>query len=105
MVEISVDIKDKIMNYINLLKENGFPIKEAFLFGSYAHGKQDEWSDIDLAIVSDKFEGNRFLDKEKIRTLQRQIDNRISPFPLSNEDLIDDWFVKSEILQKGIRIF
>ncbi len=33
------------------------PIKEIILFGSYAHGNPKEYSDIDLAVISDWFEG------------------------------------------------
>ena len=29
-----------------------FPVDAAYLFGSYAQGKPDEWSDIDVAIFS-----------------------------------------------------
>ena len=32
-------------------------IKKAVLFGSHASGREREWSDIDLAVISDDFEG------------------------------------------------
>ena len=35
--------------------QRGIRIKKAFLFGSYAKGQQGEWSDIDLALVSEQF--------------------------------------------------
>ncbi len=41
------------------------PIKEFLLFGSYAHGNPKEYSDIDLAVISDWFEG-----KPKIENMQ-----------------------------------
>jgi len=40
-------------------------IKEVILFGSYAHGKPKEYSDIDLAVISDWFEG-----RPKIENMQ-----------------------------------
>ncbi len=41
-----------------LLKENGIEISAIYIFGSYANGDFDlEWSDIDIAIVSDNFSG------------------------------------------------
>ena len=40
-------------------------VKWAILFGSYAQGTFNEWSDIDLAIVSKVFVGDRFEDRKK----------------------------------------
>ena len=39
------------------LKSSGYNPKEAILFGSYASGKNSEYSDIDLAIWDEKFTG------------------------------------------------
>lgn len=104
MVKIPTEIKNKILLYLDLLNKNGFQIEQAYLYGSYANGNSSELSDIDLAIVSDRFEGNRILDKEKIRGLYRQIDQRLSPYPLNKSTLEDSIFVQSEIIKKGIRI-
>ena len=41
------------------------PIKEFILFGSYAQGNPKEYSDIDLAVISDWFK-----DKPKIENMQ-----------------------------------
>jgi len=41
------------------------PVKEIILFGSYAHGNPKEYSDIDLAVISDWFEG-----RPKIENMQ-----------------------------------
>ena len=60
--------EDKIIEiirgfYAELKQE--IPIKEIILFGSYAQGNAKEYSDIDLAIISDWFEG-----KPKIENMQ-----------------------------------
>ncbi|MCX6155322.1 MAG: nucleotidyltransferase domain-containing protein [Candidatus Kapabacteria bacterium] len=78
MAQIEPQILKIAQDYILLLEDKGFSIHDAYLYGSYASGTQNEWSDIDLAIISDKFVGNRFLDKEKIRGLYRKIDLRLS---------------------------
>jgi predicted nucleotidyltransferase len=97
-------IEEAIKAYIQQLENIGIHIQQAILFVSYAHGKHDEWSDIDLAIVSQDFVGNRFEDKNKIRKLTLQVNSDISPFPFRPEDFNDsDYFVK-EILETGIRI-
>ena len=62
-----------IKHFINELQKNNIPIKEAILFGSYARGNYHDWSDIDLALVSDAFEGERFRDRNKIRRIKLEI--------------------------------
>ena len=52
---------------IGLDKQFGHKIEELYeprciiLFGSYVTGKQNEWSDIDLIVVSDEFERVKWL--------------------------------------------
>jgi predicted nucleotidyltransferase len=97
-------IEKSVKSYIEKLEGIGIHVQQAILFGSYASGKNDEWSDIDLAIVSDDFAGNRFEDRNKIRKITLQVNSDISPMPFRPEDFNDsDYFVK-EILEKGIRI-
>jgi predicted nucleotidyltransferase len=70
-------IPDKITSIINQflteLKKNNISVEQAFLFGSYARGTSTEWSDIDLAIISPDFEGDRFKDRNKIRRIKLKI--------------------------------
>ena len=103
MVEIQPEILNLVDSYILLLEKNGFNITEAYLFGSLINGKFDEWSDIDLAVVSEKFDGDRFEDKEKIRGFYRKIDDRLSILPLNKESL-DSYFIQKEVIEKGIRV-
>jgi predicted nucleotidyltransferase len=79
-------------------------LANAILFGSYAKGNNYEFSDIDIALVSDNFEGVRFLDKEKIRRITLNIDYRISPLPYRTEDFMEDNLFVKEILDTGIKI-
>ena len=41
--------------FVEPCSKNGLPVFSAWLFGSFAKGKQHEGSDIDLALVSDSF--------------------------------------------------
>ncbi len=70
----------------------------------YVSGKDNEWSDIDLAIVSNDFAGNRFEDRNKIRKITLKVNSDISPMPFRPEDFNDsDYFVR-EILETGNKI-
>ena len=53
-----------IRGFITELRRE-IPIKEIILFGSYARGNPKDYSDIDLAVISDWFEG-----KPKIKNMQ-----------------------------------
>ena len=97
-------IEKTVKSYLEQLERIGIHVQQAFLFGSYASGKHDEWSDIDLAIVSKDFIGNRFEDRNKIRKITLQVNSDISPMPYRPEDFNDsDYFVK-EILETRIKI-
>ena len=97
-------IEKTVKSYLEQLEAIGIHVQQAILFGSYASGKNDEWSYIDLAIVSKDFVGNRFEDRNKIRKITLQVNSDISPMPYRPEDFNDsDYFVK-EILETGIRI-
>lgn len=62
-------IEKTVKSYVEQLENIGIHVQQAILFGSYAAGKHDDWSDIDLAIVSKDFIGNRFEDRNKIRKI------------------------------------
>ena len=97
-------IERTVRTYLEELERIGIHVQQAILFGSYATGKYDEWSDIDLAIVSKDFVGNRFEDRNKIRKITLKVNSDISPMPYRPEDFNDsDYFVK-DILKTGIRI-
>ena len=77
MVKIPDKIKTIIDRYISLLRDNNIFIKDAYLFGSYAKGNNHEWSDIDIAIISDSFDGIRIKDKDKIRKLTLSVSSSL----------------------------
>lgn len=97
-------INQIIKKYIKELEKNGFRITEAFLFGSYARGTAEEWSDIDIALVSPDFTGDRFRDRQRIVPLTREIDIRIEPMPFRPRDFKDDPIMAEEIKQSGKRV-
>ena len=65
MVKIPYRIKKIVIDYVDSLNSNNIQIQNAILFGSYVNGNYNEFSDIDIALVSDCFNGFRFLDRKK----------------------------------------
>jgi len=70
---------------------------------SNAHGKNTEYSDIDIALISEDFTGVRYLDIKKIGRIVRDIDYRIEIPPFSMRDK-DDFMFLVEIIKTGIRV-
>lgn len=104
MVQLPAKVRDILDKYLLALNRNNIPIKQAILFGSYATGHHREWSDIDIALVSDIFKGNRFDDKDKIRKITLSISSEIEVIPFSPNDFnSQNPFVK-EILKTGIKL-
>jgi predicted nucleotidyltransferase len=104
MVEISDIVISKIKRFIAELEKNSIHVQKAVLFGSHAKGTSNEWSDIDLAIVSDDFSGDRFDDKARIRPFKKVVGWDISAVPFRVEDFENSLFVRDEILKYGREI-
>jgi uncharacterized protein len=104
VAKIPDQIRKTIDEYIRALENNHIHVQGAVLFGSYADGRANEWSDIDIALVSDSFDGDRFDDRSKIRRITLSVSSDLSPLPFRPEDFTpENPFVK-EIMEKGVRI-
>ncbi len=90
-----------IRRYIRELKKNNIPIQKVFIFGSYAKGTPKEESDIDIALISTVFTGDRFEDRRKIVPFRRKIDSRIEPMPFRPEDFQKGGILVDEIKKTG----
>jgi len=90
--------------YISELKKNRINILKAYLYGSYAEGRADKDSDIDIVVVSSQFKGYRLKDSYKIAKLTRNVDLRISPLAYRPEDFKKEYTIPNEAMTKGIRI-
>ena len=95
----------KVKELADLLRQNGFHFQSIFLFGSFAkpaNGDDFEWSDIDVAIVSDDFSGSRFDDNKRLLPYAIKVDPRIELHPFTVADFENSPFARDEIRAKGI---
>jgi len=71
----------KVSEYIRILNDSGLLIDKAFLFGSAARNDWNEGSDIDVMLVSKRFDDSSDdLAYGLIWKLTRKVDRRIEPF-------------------------
>jgi len=98
-------IINKVKIYQDLIKTS-FPIKidQCWLFGSYAKGIPNEYSDIDVALIVERLgEDYDFFKTEPLLwKLTRQVDDRIEPV-LVSRDTDYTGFI-DEIQRTGIQI-
>ncbi len=104
MVESRDKIEKIIKNYIRTLEEHNINIDKVYLFGSYARNTAVEDSDIDIAVVSNNFSGDRFSDRRLVVPLRRKIDRRLEPVPYRTEHFESSDPLVFEILKDGIQI-
>lgn len=93
-----------INRYIDALKQRNINVAGSFLFGSYVKGNPSEWSDIDVAILTDKFIGDSFDFRFLLMKIARDIDVDIEPHPFLIDEFNDDNPLAAEILRTGDKI-
>ena len=102
------DAKSQVMQtverFLKAALEKGVCIDRAFLFGSHARGEPRDDRDIDIAIISKDFSGNRILDAQPLDKLIWRIDVRIEPIALRPEDSNDNDPLAYQIIKHGIEI-
>ncbi len=104
MVIAADKVIEIVKKYIEELKMHDIPVEEAILFGSFAQGRAREESDIDLAIISSAFTGDRFADRRLIVPLRRGVDSRIEPMPFRPEQFAEGGNLIDEIKRTGVHV-
>ncbi len=84
-------VLEVVRRYLRNLAEQGILAHMGVIFGSYASGTPDQWSDIDLLVVSPACDGA--FSRESIDRLWRvaaRTDSRIEPVPCGQRQWTDD---------------
>jgi predicted nucleotidyltransferase len=80
-----------VQKYLNYLTQQGIPVSYGVLFGSFATGKAHKWSDIDLLVVSPKYDAKRTTDDyESLWVFAGRTDSRIEPIPVGEKQFKED---------------
>lgn len=104
MAQIPDKIVETVKKYVREALIDNIRISQAVLFGSYAKGTNHEYSDIDVAVISDDFEGNSFYDSRKLSRAMQRTSIDIETHPYRPEDFTPDNPFVREILEHGVRI-
>jgi predicted nucleotidyltransferase len=99
------DINITIGKYLTVVKERYPDIQFAYLFGSYAKGKSNDESDIDIALIFLHLEDSKRFDVQvQLMIIAADIDTRIEPHPISIEDFNSGNPFVAEIKKNGIKL-
>lgn len=107
MVTAKIDIKRIIKEFVARL-EPEVRVKKVILYGSYAGGRPDEWSDLDIAVISDDFKKmNPFKQAEFLALRKKGCDSRLEPiaFTLKEYETASHLTFLGEIKRTGKVIF
>ena len=84
------EVIELLKRYILLLNSNGISVYKAFLFGSYSTNTATEASDIDIMIISEKYDETDDEAVGKIWKLTRMVSTKIEPFLIGKNKFISD---------------
>ncbi|MBF0612294.1 MAG: nucleotidyltransferase domain-containing protein [Magnetococcales bacterium] len=84
-------IEEIIQYFIKILREDGIPVDFAVLYGSHCRGDATEWSDIDVLVVSPKFEPPKNRDDiDRMWHATLPTDVRIEPIGIGSRQWEED---------------
>ncbi|MFH1662286.1 MAG: nucleotidyltransferase domain-containing protein [Candidatus Falkowbacteria bacterium] len=100
-----IEAKKIVKRYASKLKEENYPFSAVYLFGSHARGNAHKWSDIDVAVITEKIKRNRDKNENLLWHIRREVDSMIEPHGFTIKDFKDECDpMVSEIKKTGIRI-
>ncbi len=79
---VDPSVRDSVQRYLQALEQEGIPVQFGAIFGSHSKGQTHRWSDIDLVVVSSRFDESRRRDDiDRLWIVAADTDHRIEPIP------------------------
>jgi len=91
-----------VREYIKIIRLNGYNVRNAYLFGSYAKNKATSESDIDIAVILKEVD-NYFDTQVELMKLRRKVNIYIEPHPIAEKDF-NTHPLFNEIKKAGLKI-
>ena len=93
-----------VQNYIQRLsREEKLPIKKVIIFGSHAKGKRHKWSDIDVCILSPRFQDSlKAIEFLLIKRERGEVIAGLEPVGFTEEDFKTSSSLIEEIKRTGV---
>jgi len=99
------EIKKIIAQYEDSLETLGIRVSKIILYGSYARNRAKEYSDIDIAVVSQDFKRLDVFERQEILSkAHHKFGEPIEPIGLTPEQLREKKGFVREIVENGVVI-
>lgn len=88
---VDKSVRSSVEAFLRKVSENGVSVRYGVIFGSQATGRSNTLSDIDLLVVSPRFDEKR--ERKDINLLWHiaaRTDNRIEPIPCGAKQWLED---------------
>ena len=97
------DLEKVIRIFLDEIRKT-YRLDSAYLFGSHAKGTSNQWSDIDLAVVSPDFSEDLYEELLALMRLAAEIDDRIEPRPFRPDMFTPNEPLVEEIQKHGLKL-
>ncbi len=88
---VKAAVVESIQRYLTVLNEQGMPALFCVVYGSQANGSSHEWSDIDLLVVSPRYDGVHSREEwANLWYIASSIDPCIEPIPCGEIEWFED---------------
>lgn len=107
MAKTAIDIEHMVEGYVSRLQPE-VRVAKVVLFGSHARGTADEWSDIDIAVISNDFKKMKPLKRiEFLAIRSKGCDLGLEPLPFTLDEYENASHLDflGEIKRTGVLIF
>ncbi|MBI4262372.1 nucleotidyltransferase domain-containing protein [Candidatus Uhrbacteria bacterium] len=88
------------LDFKKLLKRKRLPFRALYLFGSYAKLKHRAWSDVDIAVVSNRFGKDFVRESVTLNALADTINPLIQAHPIHPSHLKDKYSTLAEEIRR-----
>jgi predicted nucleotidyltransferase len=84
-------IVKSVQKYLQYVNQQGIPVIYGVLFGSYAKNQAHQWSDIDVLVISPRFDQEQTAeDYENLWMFAARTNKRIEPIPVGEKQYKED---------------
>ena len=88
---VNQEIMKVVRNYLRQLRGEGFSLPWGVIFGSRATAQAHKWSDIDLLVISSRFDDViEHQDIDRLWWIAAEVDCRIEPIPCGEKQWLED---------------
>lgn len=78
MFESRSQIESVLSRYIEMLRAQGVEVERLYLYGSHVTGTANEWSDVDVVVVSPDFDGKEAWERARVTGAARSETFRVT---------------------------